>query len=806
MHRRESTKVASVAALSLFAACAIAAPPDAAVPPDAKTLEAIRADELLLDWIEQDSDVGPRENFFAGDVSARCVRAFATHGLSKAEGETWDTALARYRDACVKRREARLEKLYAMAPRWVYARHAVMGDAIFAYTEALTDPAAQRFWSHRGSGLYVAEPVAGGLWRETPLFETKTGCYRDAEVSFDAKRLLYSYKASLDGDDFHIYEMDLDTKKVRQLTHGKGSADFEGCYLPDGRILFNSTRCCQIVDCWYNDVSTLFRMDADGSNMFRMTFDQVHDVMPTLNSDGTVFYTRWEYNDRNELYSQCLFRMMPDGTNQRAHYGANGWYPCALFHARTAGDGPLVFAVRAGHHTRQAGELLRIDPREGRDGGAGVYQMEPLRKARFEIEDDYSGQRGRMALYPYPVDDNSVVLSFLPEGWATKWRDALGVFGLYWTDVNGARELLVSRRAGRAPCGRPVPVRTRNVFPRKSAVADESLKTGTIFIYDVYQGVPMAGVPRGMVKSIRVVELEYRPLAIGHVEHLGPDVKPNNLLAMNSTPAALGMGSWHVKKVLGEVPVNDDGSVALEAPARTPFYFQLLDAKGHMVQTMRSWTMLQPGESASCVGCHEPANAAAPQFASGESKRHVQVRRGVLRCPERGFSFPKDVQPILDRRCVKCHSPGANGNGNVLDLTGRPMRDSVAKRNWSAAYLSLTHATWRRMWQFNNPAGAWGWVGSPDHTDLNWTSAQSAPTIQRPCRRGSIASKWFTDRLDKGHCPDLTDVERRTLACWVDLSVPFCGDYEENATWSEQERARWKRAVEKSRRMAATYK
>ena len=783
----------------------VAAPPVIAKKAKAGDLpdpDGIRRDELLADWLAQDSGVKVNEDFFAGDVAGRYRMALAKHSLAKEDGESWDAALSRYRAACMKRRAKRLAKVLAMAPRWVYARHAVMGDNIFAYTEALTDPAGMRYWKHRGSGLYYAEPDGDGLWRETPIAETGAGCYRDADVSPDGKRLLYSYKASLDGDDFHLYEMEIATGKVRQLTTGKGSADFDCCYLPDGRILFNSTRCGQIVDCWYNDVSTLFRIDADGRNMFRMTFDQVHDIMPTLNADGTVFYTRWEYNDRNELYSQSLFRMMPDGTNQRAYYGANGWFPTALFHARMVGSGPLVFAVRSGHHIHQAGELVRIDPREGRDGGAGLYQLEPLRKATPEIEDDKSGQRGRLALYPYPVDEQSVVLSFCPEGLGRRWRNPRESFGLYWTDVDGARELLVGRAGRKAPCGRPVPVCARKVFQHGSAVKDESLNTGTVYIYDVYEGWPMKGVKRGTVKSIRVVALEYRPLAIGHVEHLGPNLKRGNLLGMCSTPPALGNGAWDVKKVLGEVPVGDDGSAAFEAPARTPFYFQLLDEKGHAVQTMRSWTMLQPGEAASCVGCHENANAAAPTSADGKDKGRFTVKRGLLRRPERGFSFAKDVQPILDRRCVKCHSP--EKDRTMMDLTGRAVHDSTAKRNWSAAYLSLTHATWRHIW--GNGKTLWGWVGSPDHIDLNWTSSQSPPTMQRPYSRGSGTSRWFTERLDKGHCPELTDAERRVLACWVDLAVPFCGAYDEAATWTKDERARWDRFTEKARRLRDTYK
>ena len=149
----------------------------------------------------------------------------------------------------LKRRAERLAPVAKYAKKWVYCRHWVMGGSHYAYTEAVSDAHAERTFLKIGSSLCMAEYNPAGLWKETTLLETKDGCFRDVDVSPDGKRILYSFKASDLGDDFHLYEMELATRKVRQLTFGKGVADYEGCYLPDGRILFNSTRCMQIVDC-----------------------------------------------------------------------------------------------------------------------------------------------------------------------------------------------------------------------------------------------------------------------------------------------------------------------------------------------------------------------------------------------------------------------------------------------------------------------------------------------------------------------------------------------------------------------------
>ncbi|MGN0846977.1 MAG: hypothetical protein ACI4RA_06290, partial [Kiritimatiellia bacterium] len=501
---------------------------------------------------------------------------------------------ADWRRERLQTRADRLKSVVATATKWVYCRHYVMGGSHYAYTEALSDAQSERTFLAIGSSLCLAEYRPDGLWEETCLLESKTGCFRDVDVSPDGTRILYSFKASDRGDDFHLYEMNLADRSVRQLTHGAGVADYEGCYLPDGRIIFNSTRCMQIVDCWWTEVSNLYRCEADGSKITRLTFDQVHDNYPALAGDGRVFYTRWEYNDRSQMFPQPLFAMNPDGTNQRAVYGGNSWFPTTLIHARAVPGSALFFGIATGHHTSQPGELLRFDPREGREEDQGAWQLAPLRRAKARRV-DADGQEGRVAMYPYPINEREVVLAYLPEGWRrnkegrVQNRERRAPFGLYWTDVDGAYELLVSRR-GKIPCGRPVPVRARTLPKRSSVRPDESLKTGLFAIRDVYVGDSMKGVPRGTVKSLRAVSIDYRPAGIGENGNGGPGGG-----GLSCTPPALGNGTWGVKRVLGEVPVAEDGSVVFEAPARTPIYFMLLDEKGRMVQSMRSWATLQPG-------------------------------------------------------------------------------------------------------------------------------------------------------------------------------------------------------------------
>jgi len=260
---------------------------------------------------------------------------------------------------------------------------------------------------------------------------------------------------------------------------------------------------------------------------------------------------------------------------------------------------------------------------------------------------------------------------------------------------------------------------------------------------------------------------------------------------MISTPVAIGNGAWDVKVILGDATVEPDGSAMFRVPARRPIYFQLLDAEGRMVQSMRSWTTLQPGETVGCVGCHEHKNSTP--------LAHRRLPLALRRAPEelrpffgppRGFSFPELIQPILDAKCIACHD-----GTKQSDLTGREVPDPAAKRRWTRSYLQLTHS------RLDPPEH--GWTGNPDHPVVNWISAQSAPPMLAPRSAGSVRSQLFGMLLHgEGSHPvvPLAPEEREKLAAWIDLGVPFCGDYRQANLWSEAEKEKYEQYLAGRRR------
>ncbi len=689
-----------------------------------------------------------------------------------------------YSEACRARRRARLARLEALAPRILFAKHYTLGGSHYAYTEGQSDAQAERHFVP-GSALCLLEVKDGEVRVET-LLEDRGGVIRDPDVSYDGIRVLFSWKKSDREDDYHLYEMDVATRRVRQLTHGLGVADYEGVYLPCGDILFNSTRCVQTVDCWWTEVSNLYRCDKDGRFLRRLTFDQVHDNFPTVTEDGRILYTRWEYNDRGQIYPQPLLQMNPDGTGQADFYGGNSWFPTTILHARSIPGTQRVMAIATGHHTRQTGKLIVLDPARGRQENRGAQLIAPVRDTPA-VKVDRFGQKGELFQYPYPLSETELLVTYHPAGW--DWKDGRHGprFGVYFMFRDGRRELLAAD--AEMPCSQPIPLRARPSPRVRPSTVDYSKTEGTCYVQDVHAGPGLEGVARGTVRTLRVVSIEYRAAGIGSNRNGGPGGG-----ALISTPVAVGNGAWDPKVILGDARVHRDGSAFFRVPARKPVYFQLLDAKGRMVQTMRSWTTIQPGEDASCVGCHEHKNS-APRAALPRTEALAagpEPLRPAFGAP-RGFSFGREIQPILDAKCVRCHR---GEEGEPPGLTSREVVDPAARRRWSEAYLALTHAKDRG----GKRPGTW--TGDADHPMVNWVSAQSAPPMLPPYAAGSATSRLI-GMLQAGHEDvKLTADEMARLCAWIDLGVPFCGDYVEAHAWSEAELEKYRRYAAKRERLA----
>ncbi len=728
-----------------------------------------------------------------------------------------------YLDAASARRKIRLENVVDFAKEYVFVKHCQLSNQpSFASTAFLSDSVYKdRLGDWRmGSQLCKMSVSENGDVKVEELLAAPEGIIRDPCVSFDGTKILFSMRKSELGDDYHLYEMDLKTKGVTQLTFGAGTADIEPCVLPGGDIVFNSTRCDECVPCWSSDVTNLYRCDAKGRYIRRLAIDQAHDVYPQLTNDGRIVYTRWEYNDRVSGSVHKLFVMNPDGTAQTEYYGNNSYSPRSIIHTRPIPGSSKVMVIGSGHHTDQSGKLMRMDRRKGTQENQGLEFVSPVRF--FEpVKDDLFGQEGELFQYPLPIDEDNYIVSYTPEGGPARGFYRYP-FGLYWMHSDGRRELLVYD-PGISSC-QAVVCGARPEPPIRADAFDLNKDFGTFYVQDVYFGPGLEGIPRGTVKKLRVVALSIRAMSAG--------VDYNQPSSQIHTPVSIGNGSWDVKHILGTVDVEKDGSCYFKVPPRMAVYFQLLDEKGYMVQTMRSWAMVMPGEMFSCVGCHEDKNSTFSEkyprtIASGKTPQTPVPynKPGEIATPEyvkyltktekaaydylnvnapqgmdvpQGFSYLREIQPIWDAHCVSCHTgrPDATGRtvpvgllGDTKDYGWKEAWQGVSTRPWSKQYI------YPQTGKDMNPGRdyAESYVNLTNfgrvcfENSCKWITwipmAVSDPPMVKPYFWGAAKSPLMNYLEPSHYHVQLTPEEKHRVATWIDLVVPYCGSYMEANKW-----------------------
>jgi hypothetical protein len=419
--------------------------------------------------------------------------------------------------------------------------------------------------------------------------------------------------------------------------------------------------------------------------------------------------------------------MNPDGTRQTAFYASNSYFPNTSMYAKPIpGSNTRVVCVLSGHHGNpRMGEVAIIDSSQGEREADGVVQILPERHRKVEavIVDQYATGKWPQFVHPYPLSDKYFLVSCKPgpDDW----------WGLYLVDVFD--NLVPIRVEPGAALMEPIPLRPRPTPPIIPEAVNLARRDATVYLFDVYRGRGMEGVPRGTVKRLRLIEPTYRYWGNGETHTAAID------------------GGWDVKRILGTVPVNEDGSAYFRVPANTPIAVQPINQEGMAQQVMRSWFTAMPGENVSCVGCHENRR---DTLTSG-TRTSAQDRRAVditpWYGPARGFGFEREVQPVLTRSCVHCH----NGQNHHTALDFRPKGSpGQADVRFSVAYQNL-HPFVRRP-------------------------GLEADIRLLPPREFEANTSQLVQMLKKGHFGvKLTAEDWDRLITWIDMNVQYAGDWRE---------------------------
>jgi len=577
----------------------------------------------------------------------------------------------------------------------------------------------------------------------TTVFRPEEGAdfVGDIDLHFDAKKMLFSRSGP---GDWGVWEVGIDSRGLKKvpLIETEGIDNYDACYLPDDNILFTSTAAITGVPCvgGKSPVTNLFRLNSADGSIRRLTFDQDHDWYPVMMNSGRVMYLRWEYSDITHAFSRILFSMNPDGTDQMSYYGSNSYWPNAMFYARPIpGEESKFVAIVSGHHgLARMGELVLFDAAKGRHEADGVVQRIPGRGQEVEpiILDNLAGNAPTKFLHPWPLSEKYFLVAALPRG-AKRW-------GIYLADVFDNMTLV--KEDATHHLLEPVPLAKTARPPVLPARVELARKDSLIQITDIYTGDGLKDVPRGTIKKLRLFTYQFAYYGMGgQGNRIGVD------------------GPWDIKRIVGTVPVEPDGSVLFRAPANTPLSLQPLDADGKAVQRMRSWLTAMPGETLSCVGCHERPGT-APQVS-----RPMALERGPSEItpwygPTRGFSFEREVQvPVIDRYCIGCHNGEPRDDGKVLpNLMAQPKE----ARGFKIMLGRKRHCIFTpSYWTLR------GYVRSTNEADVHLLlpyefSADSSKLIQM-LRKGHHNVKIPTEAWDR-------------LITWIDLSAPFYGTWTEN--------------------------
>jgi cytochrome c553 len=497
-----------------------------------------------------------------------------------------------------------------------------------------------------GSKLYSWNSITGKL---KALIDDPKGGIRDPQVSYDATKILFSYRKG-GTENYLLYEINADGTGLRQLTTGIYD-DFEPSYLPGGDIVFVSTRCKRWVNCWLTQVAVMHRCNADGQNVRAISSNNEQDNTPWPLPDGRILYTRWEYVDRSQVDYHHLWVANPDGTAQMNYFG-NLHPSVVMIDAKPIPNGDKVVAIFSpGHGWREhAGPVTVLDSKGGPDAVSHAKKISDDRAYRdpWAFSED---------CFLAALDGTLVVM------------DSQGkreeIFRLPKEDLQSGMHLHEPRPVVERPRERIIPDR---IQPTEAS--------GRLVLADIYDGRNMSGLKRGEIKKLLV--LETLPMPIHYTGGMDP--------------ISYG-GTFTLERIVGTVPVESDGSAYLELPALRSFFFVALDENELSVKRMQSFLTVQPGETTSCVGCHEQRTRTPRNNLSSPNLL------AVLRAPSRIESiqgvpdvidFPRDIQPILDVLCVNCHGYEKTETGGPR--AGRLILSGDRGPMFSHSYYMLTVA------------------------------------------------------------------------------------------------------------------
>lgn len=580
-----------------------------------------------------------------------------------------------------------------------------------------------------GGGLFVLSPPtpSGHLRELTAGFEEVD--VNGIDLSFDAKKVAFSMRRKGD-DHYHLYVANVDgSGDVQQLTFGDHD-DVSPIFTPGQRVAFLTnepytamgTRADEYEHS--REVVQLATVSLAGGDSDRRVCSQnlSHSAAPFLLADGRVAFSRWEH--LGPVNDVKLFAMNVDCSQMVAIAGQHGKPGNSLVQVAEVDEGRYVGVVTSRSRTIQSGALYLVDARN-RSGSPQIKIDE--QNARFtaltpNVPVDQESPASGVGRYREPAvipGRGELVVSW-SDGDVNDRNELANVapdFGIYLYDPATQRRTLVYNDPNTWDLyATPVVVReTPPVDPGViGATPPDSYTPAVLGSVDVTQTSLTDKVRGGTLDGLALGDALQHARRVRIVEGFSSEIGPIREFGLTMHEGAA---------ILGEVPVQADGSWEAKVPPYLPYHLQPLDEFGMSIRNQLLWIQAMPGESRRCGGCHEARNTTvlprsgsvtlAQQMGPVDLVQPIPARTEI---PWAGATSTQNVQDLLNARCVSCHSGGSGdpfagqtytvnittAEGQmltyqipVLDLSDRPVMVYYERRvhTYPASYVSLMYAS-----------------------------------------------------------------------------------------------------------------
>ncbi len=496
--------------------------------------------------------------------------------------------------------------------------------------------------SNASSNLFRLAPISpDGV--VTPITDFVDAAVSDPCVSWDGTRILFSMRPP-GSSDRNIWEIAVDGTGLRQVT-GNGGGDFDPLYLPNGQIAFTSNRHGEMDEYNHSPSEVLYRCDADGSNLERISFNMSDDFDPAVMADGRIVYTRWEHFGTMNRFP--LFFTNPDGAKTFHMFGPHGRN---FFHTQPTPDGRLI-AIESSRVNEDAGPIAILKLEMGPADPPNSDTDRNWDVLTAQVNNDGAPWSHGAFKYPFPIGGNRYVVSYtLPAA-----QDAQVDYGLYTftlhqdgagTDedpatisLNDLTFLVNDPEWNEYDAQLIAP---RDIPAIIDPLVDPSKDFGIFTASDVFSRSTTDGqeTPQRDTDPIdRIMVFTGIPTMRG---------EPNDFSA----------NEFEKRALLGFAPVYDDGSFRIKVPADVPISFATLDERGRAIVTKRTWIYTRPGEDTDeCTGCHKDRGLAEELITNPNPYALTQDPSDLNVAPEdyTYITYEDDIAPIVETKCASCH-------------------------------------------------------------------------------------------------------------------------------------------------------